>query len=61
MKQKLTIDRDVYEKGSIVVLQESEEYAPAMFIVKDGQPTRDLLTNEFGKIFEIAEELQQAA
>jgi len=61
IKKELVIDNEVYESGSIVILQESKEYASAMIIIKDGQPTRDLLTNEFGQIFEIEEELQKVA
>jgi hypothetical protein len=55
------IDRVVYLKGDTIVLEESTEYAPAFWIINGDSTTTDLLSNEYGVVFEIVVELSKAA
>jgi len=55
------IDGVSFKKGDTIVLQESVEYAPAYWIVEDEVVTTKLLTNEYGTIFKIVEEVKLAA
>jgi hypothetical protein len=59
--QKIEIDRVVYKKGDTIILEESAEYAPAMWIVRDDVTSTDLLSNEYGVVFEVVEEVAKAA
>lgn len=58
---KFEIDGITYRKGDTVVLEESAEFAPAMWIVRDDVTSRDLLSNEYGTVFEVVGELEKAA
>lgn len=55
------IDLVTYKRGDLLVLEESAEYAPAYAIVRDGVTSRDFITNEYGTIFKIVEEIKEAA
>lgn len=59
--KKFEINGVEYKKGDSITLEQSEEFAPAYWIVKDGVTTRDLLTNEYGVIFSLVEEIKIAA
>lgn len=59
--KEFEIDRVTYKKGDLITLEESEEFAPAYWIVRDGVVSNDLLTNEYGTVFQLVEELQVAA
>lgn len=59
--KQFEIDQVVYRKGDTIVLEESTEYAPAMWIVNGDSTTTDLITNEYGNVFELVGELEKAA
>ena len=59
--KKFELDLIQYKKGDLIVLEEVPEYAPAYAVVRDGEVTRDLITNEYGTIFKIVEEMKEAA
>lgn len=61
LTKKFEIDLIEYKKGDLIVLEESVEFAPAYAIVRDGETTRDFITNEYGTIFKIVEEMKEAA
>lgn len=57
----IEIDKVLYKKGDTIVLEESAEYAPAMWIVRDGVTSTDLLSNEYGTVFTLVGEIEKAA
>ena len=59
--QEIEIDKVLYQKGDQITLDEAQEYPHAYWIVRLGVPSRDLLTNQFGKLFDLVKELEIAA
>jgi hypothetical protein len=59
--KEFEIGRVMYRKGDTIVLEESAEYAPAFWIVRDDTRSTDMITNEYGVVFELVGVLEKAA